>query len=293
MTYFDMGASNNKKGGRIMIEKELLKKVKNQIIEPQEPIFQTGFRDLDILLASIEKSSLVTIGGRPAMGKTSFIVSIMLKFLEQNKKCLFFTLDMSESCFIKRLIPTAAEVDFSGLSRNKLNEIEKEKISAAFDKLSKFNLTIIDDTRKIEGIKEKIEQEKPEIVFIDYLQLFDTPIKKQKNDAIEDIMRSLKKLAKDNNCLIFVLSQLSRAIENRCDKRPMLCDLRDSGSIETISDVVLFIYREEYYNRDIVENKGRTEIIVAKNNFGATFAFELLFRGSIMKFLEPIKVYDF
>ena len=106
-------------------------------------------------------------------------------------------------------------------------------------------------------------------------------------------MRSLKEIAKDNNCTIFVLSQLSRAIESRCDKRPMLCDLRDSGAIETISDVILFIYREEYYTRDIVENKGRTEIIVAKNSYGSTSVLELLFRASIMKFLEPIKVYDF
>ena len=277
-----------------MIEKELLQKVKNQILEPQEPQLQTGFRDLDILLASIEKSSIITIGGRPAMGKTSFAVSIMLKFLEQNKKCLYFSLQSSKRYFIKRIIPTIAEVDSSRLKNNtELNENEKEKISAAFEKLSKFNLTIIDDTRKIEGIKEKIEQEKPEIVFIDYLQLFDTPTKKQRNDAIEDIMRSLKEIAKDNNCIIFVLSQLSRAIESRCDKRPMLCDLRDSGAIETISDIVLFIYRDEYYTGDIVENKGKAEIIAAKNSYGSTYTSELLFRASIMKFLEPIKVYDF
>ena len=106
-------------------------------------------------------------------------------------------------------------------------------------------------------------------------------------------MRSLKEIAKDNNCIIFVLSQLSRAIESRCDKRPMLCDLRDSGAIETISDVVLFIYRDEYYNRDIVENRGKAEIISAKNSYGAVSSFELLFRESIMKFLEPIRVYDF
>ncbi len=278
-----------------MIEKDLLEKVKNQILELQKPLIQTGFRDLDLLLASVEKSSIITIGGRPAMGKTSFAVSIMLKFLEQNKKCLFFSLRRSKGYFIKRIIPTIAEVDSSRFNKNTtaLNENEKEKISAAFDKLSEFNLTIIDDVQKIEGIKEKIEQEKPEIVFIDYLQLIDTPAKKQRNDAIEDIMRSLKEVAKDNNCIIFLLSQLSRAIESRCDKRPMLCDLRDSGAIETISDVVLFIYRDEYYNRDIVENRGKAEIIAAKNSYGSTSVLELLFRAPIMKFLEPIRVYDF
>ncbi len=277
-----------------MIEKELLEKVKNQILEPQEPQFQTGFRDLDILLAFVEKSSIITIGGRPAMGKTSFAVSIMLKFLEQNKKCLYFSLQSSNRYFIKRIIPTIAEVDSSRLRNNtELNENEKEKISAAFEKLSKFNLTIIDDVQKIEGIKEKIEQEKPDIVFIDYLQLFDTPATKQRNEAIEDIMLSLKELVLNNNCIIFVLSQLSRAIESRCDKRPMLCDLRDSGAIETISDIVLFIYRDEYYNRDIVENRGKAEIITAKNSYGTTSVLELLFRASIMKFLEPIIDYDF
>ena len=278
-----------------MIEKELLEKVKNKILEPQEPQLQTGFRDLDYLLASVEKSSIITIGGRPAMGKTSFAVSIMLKFLEQNKKCLFFSLGRSKSYFIKRIIPTVAEVDYSRLNRNEtdLNEKEKEKISAAFDKLSEYNLTIIDDVKKIEGIKEKIEIEKPDIVFIDYLQLFDTPFKKQRNDAIEDILRSLKELAKENDCTIFVLSQLSRALESRCDKRPMLCDLRDSGGIESVSDVVLFIYREEYYKIDDNERKGNAEIILAKNNYGSTgVVCELLFRASIMKFLEPIRVYD-
>ncbi len=275
-----------------MIEKELLEKVKTQIFEPQEPEFQTGFRDLDLLLASIEQSSIITIGGRPAMGKTSFAVSVMLKFLEQNKKCLYFSLRRSKGYFIKRIIPTIAEVDFSRLKNNmELNE--KEKISAAFDKLSNFDLTIIDDAKKIEAIKEKIEIEKPEIVFIDYLQLFDTASKKQRNDAIEDIMRSLKEIAKENNCIIFVLSQLSRALESRCDKRPMLCDLRDSGAIETVSDIVLFIYREEYYDIRNAEKRGQAEIIVAKNNYGPTYTFELLFRASIMKFLEPIRVYDF
>ena len=278
-----------------MIEKELLEKVKNQIFKKSEPVLQTGFRDLDYLLASVEKSSIITIGGRPRMGKTSFAVSITLKFLEQNKKCLFFSLRRSKGYFIKRIIPTIAEVDCSRLNRNTtvLNENEKEKISTAFEKLSKFNLTIIDDVQKIEGIKEKIEQEKPDIVFIDYLQLFDTQATKQRNDAIEDIMLSLKELALNNNCIIFVLSQLSRAIESRCDKRPMLCDLKDSGAIETISDVVLFIYRDEYYNRDIVENRGKAEIIAAKNIYGSASLIELLFKASIMKFLEPIRVYDF
>ena len=124
----------------------------------------------------------------------------------------------------------------------------------------------------------------------------ETPRKKQRSEAITNIMLDLKQIAKENNCIIFISSQLSRALESRCDKRPMLSDLRESGDIENISDVVLLIYRDEYYkacvdDEDYALNKGKAEIIVAKNKMGATAIIELLFRSPIAKFLEPIQ-YD-
>ena len=279
-----------------MIKSEVLEKVYESIFEEKPPVLQTGFRDLDTILSGVENSSLITIGARPAMGKTSFATNIMLNLLEQNKKCLFFSLEMSEEQAIKRLLGQIGEVDsmllrnLDGILRRKQSV---EKIAEALNKISKYDLTIIDDVHNADEIKEQIEQIKPEFVFIDYLQLIDVPSKKPRSESFEKVMRDLKKIAKDNNCIIFMTSQLSRAIESRCDKRPLLSDLRESGAIENISDVVMFIYRRDYYTNpdydeeDYARVKGEVEIIVAKNRGGCVDTIRLLFRSSIMKFLEP------
>lgn len=279
-----------------MIKKEVLEKLYEKIFEEKPPVLQTGFKDLDNMLSGVENSSLVTIGARPAMGKTCFMTNIMLNLLEQNKKCLFFSLEMSEEQLLKRLLCQIGEVD--ALLLKMPNEISKrkknvEKIAKALNKISEYDLTIIDNAHNTDEIKEQIEQVKPEFVFIDYLQLIDVPAKKPRSESFEKVMRDLKKIAKDNNCIIFMTSQLSRAIESRCDKRPLLSDLRESGAIENISDVVMFIYRRDYYTNpdydeeDYARVKGEAEIIVAKNKYGTTAIIRLLFRSSIMKFLEP------
>lgn len=277
-----------------MIKNEVLEKVYENIFEEKPPILQTGFKDLDIILSGVENSSLITIGGRPAMGKSSFATNIMLNLLEQNRKCLFFSLELSEGLLIKRLLCQVGEVDYHLLQMpNEISKREKnvEKIMKALDKLSKYDLTIYDEHFNVEDIKERIEQVKPEFVFIDYLQLLDVPNKKPRSESYEKIMRDLKQIARDNNCIIFITSQLSRALESRCNKRPLLSDLRESGAIENISNVVMFIYRDDYYNscsdEDYAINKGTAEIIVAKNKYGTMATIRLLFRSSIMKFLEP------
>ncbi|MBQ3640495.1 DnaB-like helicase C-terminal domain-containing protein [bacterium] len=278
-----------------MIDNEILGKVCSKIFDEQEPVLKTGFKDLDFILSGIEKNALITVGARPAMGKTSFITTILLNLLEQNKKCLFFSMEMSTEQLIKRLLCQISEVDAHLL--NMPEEISKrkqsvEKITMAIETLSKYDLTITDGTFNIEKIREEIEQNKPEYVFIDYLQLINVPEKKPRSESFEKIMLDLKHIAKDNNCMIFISSQLSRALECRCDKRPLLSDLRESGAIENISDVVLFIYRDEYYNLENDEysiiNKGKAEIIAAKNRYGSVGIINLLFRPSIMKFLEPL-----
>ena len=278
-----------------MIKKDVLEKVYESIFEEKPPVLQTGFRDLDTILSGVENSSLITIGARPAMGKSNFATSIMLNLLEQNKKCLFFSLELSEGLLIKRLLCQIGEVDYHLLQMpNEISKREKnvDKIMKALDKLSKYDLTIYDEHFNIEDIKEKIEQVKPEFVFIDYLQLIEVPPKKPRSESYEKVMRDLKKIAKDNNCIIFMTSQLSRAIESRCDKRPLLSDLRESGAIENISDVVMFIYRENYYTNpdydeeDYARVKGEAEIIVAKNRGGCVDTIRLLFRSSIMKFFS-------
>ena len=271
-----------------MIDKEILEKTFKQITEEKTDMLNTGFRDLDAVLSRVKKGVLITIGGRPAIGKTAFMTSILYNFLKQDKKCLLFSLEMSTSQYLKRLIAQIGEIELFSLNNpNILDDKNKEEIKTVLDIISNFDLSIFDDTYKIEEILSRIETEKPEYVFIDYLQLIDIPRKKQRSEAITNIMLDLKKIAKENNCIVFINSQLSRAIEIRCDKRPMLSDLRESGDIENISDVVLLIYREEYYDADAL-NKGKAEIIIAKNKMGTVCTIELLFRSPIAKFLEPI-----
>ncbi len=280
-----------------MIDKEILDKTFKQITEENRNALATGFQDLDILLSGVEKGNLITIGARPAMGKTAFILSIMSNLLKQNKKCLLFSLEMSTSQIIKRLIAILGEIGLITMNHNKLlDDSQKSKIEYILTAISYLNLTICDDIYTIEGIRNKIAEERPEYVFIDYLQLMETPRKKQRSEAITNIMLDLKQIAKENNCIIFISSQLSRALESRCDKRPMLSDLRESGDIENISDVVMFIYRDEYYKsyaneEDYALNKGKAEIIIVKNKMGAVGTIELLFRSQFAKFLEPIQ-YD-
>ena len=288
------------KGEITMIESEVLEKVCESIFEENPPVLETGFSSLDTFLKGVDRSSLITIGARPAMGKTSFVTNIMLNLLEHNKKCLFFSLEMSEEQLIKRLLCQIGEVDAQLLIMpNEIKKREKsiEKITLAIDKLSKYDLTIYDNHFNVEDIKEKIEQIKPEFVFIDYLQLIDVPSKKPRSESFERVMRDLKQIARDNNCIIFIASPLSRALESRMDKRPLLSDLRESGAIENISDVVMFIYRDDYYNYYLGEeyaiNKGKAEIIVAKNRRGCVGTAKLLFRASIMKFFpQPQLEFD-
>ena len=277
-----------------MIDKEIITKTFNQITEEKTDSLVTGFQDLDCILSGVEKGNLITIGARPAMGKTSLMTSILYTLLKADKKCLLFSLEMSLSRYIKRLIAQVCEIDLYSLNNIDIFDNKRiNKIKTALDIISCFNLSIFDDAYKIDEIREKIEIEKPEYVFIDYIQLLDTVKKRQRSEEITNIMIELKKIAKENNCIIFILSQLSRAVESRCDKRPMLSDLGECGDIENISDVVMFIYRDEYYRsydseKDYAQNKGEAEIIIDKNKMGATVTIKLIFKSPIAKFCESI-----
>lgn len=280
-----------------MIDKKVFSQIE-QDLTGQKDEWDIGFNDLNVLLKNNEKSSLITVGGRPAMGKTSFITTIMLHLLKNNKKCLFFSLDMSVQQLVKKLIAQVAEVDMQHINSGKTNGKEWERLTVAIEKLKNYDVGISDlPCISVDKIKEKVEIEKPEFVFIDYLQLIDIPSKMQRGEGIENIMKKLKETAKGNSCTIFITSQLSRALETRVNKRPMLSDLRESGAIENVSDVVMFIYRDEYYNNYDDENyfinKGKAEITVAKNKFGPVGTCTLLFRSQITKFFEPISNYEF
>ena len=258
------------------------------------PIFETGFFDLDDLLRIRNKGVLITIGARPAMGKTSFMLNILENQLKQNRKSILFSLDMSKQQIIHRLLCSNSEVDSFKIRTGNMQDKDWENIGKSTLEITKWDLLINDKPSiTVEEIEECIKEIKPDSVFIDYLQGVNIKGKRdERYTQIEKFMQKLKRIANENDTIIFISSQLSRSPEQRCDKRPMLSDLRDSGSIEYTSDIVLFIYRDEYYNfanGEDVSKKGTAEIIVAKNKLGPTGVVNLLFNRRITKFLNPIK----
>ena len=274
-----------------MLDKKLLQDVWEDLENQNKTFFKTGFEDLDCILGIQEKKgALITIGARPAMGKTTFMLSIMENILLKNKRCLYFSLEMSKEQVITRLLFQITEISFIKSKMNNMDEKDWEKLSDAMNNLLMWDLKIDDNSiLKTEEIETAIKEQQPDIVFIDYLQLMDGKRKQDRCTQIEEIIKDLKRIAKENGVVIVIASQLSRAVENRCDKRPMLSDLRDSGSIENLSDVVIFLYRDEYYNfreDDAIRPKGETEVIIAKNKFGACGYIYLTFKSNIPKFYQ-------
>ena len=247
---------------------------------------ETGFRDLDAKTAGLQKSDLILIAARPAMGKTAFVLNIAeYVALHSNSTIALFSLEMSKEQLVKRMLAMNSMVDSQKIRTGDLEDDDWDKLVGSVRKIGNSNL-VIDDTSGITASelrskcrKLKIEQGL-DLVIIDYLQLM-TGAGKRKSDSrqqeISDISRSLKVMA------VIALSQLSRAVESRPDKRPMLSDLRESGAIEQDADIVMFIYRDEYYNPDS-EKKGVAEVIVAKQRSGPTGPVELAWLSQYTKF---------
>lgn len=274
-----------------MLDKKLLQDVWEDLENQNKRFFKTGFEDLDCILGIQEqKGALITIGARPAMGKTTFMLSIMENILLKNKRCLYFSLEMSKEQVITRLLFQIAEISLIKSKMNNMDEKDWEKLSDAMNNLLMWDLKIDDNSSlKTEEIETAIKEQQPDIVFIDYLQLMEGKRKQDRCVQIEEIIKDLKRIAKENGVVIIIASQLSRAVENRYDKRPLLSDLRDSGSIENLSDVVIFLYRDEYYNfreDDDIHPKGEAEVIIAKNKFGACGSINLTFKSNIPKFYQ-------
>lgn len=253
---------------------------------------ETGFRDLDAKTAGLQKSDLILIAARPAMGKTAFVLNIAeYVALHSNSTIALFSLEMSKEQLVKRMLAMNSMVDSQKIRTGDLEDDDWDKLVGSVRKIGNSNL-VIDDTSGItvselrsKCRKLKIEQGL-DLVIIDYLQLM-TGAGKRKSDSrqqeISDISRSLKVMARELNVPVIALSQLSRAVESRPDKRPMLSDLRESGAIEQDADIVMFIYRDEYYNPDS-EKKGVAEVIVAKQRSGPTGPVELAWLSQYTKF---------
>ncbi len=243
----------------------------------------TGLRDLDRFISGLNKSDLMILAARPGMGKTSLALNIALNVAKKYPKrtVAFFSLEMSKQQLVTRLIATESFVDNKKLTTGKLSVDEWGKIGLASSALSQTDLRV-DDNPSITVAEMNAKCRRIDdlaLVVIDYLQLMTGSGNKSyggenRQQVVSDISRSLKIMAKELNVPILCLSQLSRSNESRQDKRPMLSDLRESGAIEQDADEILFIYRDDYYNKD-TENQNVAECIVAKNRHGETGTVEL------------------
>ena len=250
----------------------------------------TGFRDLDYKTAGLQRSDLVLIAARPSMGKTAFVLNLAEYIaLHSHVTTAIFSLEMSKEQLINRMLAMNSRVDSQNIRTGDLKDSEWADLMESARNIGESGL-VIDDTPgiSISELRSKCRKLKLEknlgIVIIDYLQLMSGSGKSEsRQQEISEISRSLKALAREINCPVVALSQLSRAVEQRPDKRPMLSDLRESGAIEQDADVVMFIYRDEYYNKD-TEEPGVTEIIIGKQRNGPTGTVKLKWMGQIQKF---------
>ena len=253
----------------------------------------TGFLDLDYRTAGMQPSDLILVAARPSMGKTAFVLNIaQYVAFKQAKTVAIFSLEMSKEQLVNRLFSMESKVDSQHLRTGNLSDVEWEKLIESAGAIGKSNL-IIDDTPgiSISELRSKCRKYKLEhnleMIIIDYLQLMSGSGRStdSRQQEISDISRSLKALARELHVPVIALSQLSRAVEQRPDHRPMLSDLRESGAIEQDADVVMFIYRDDYYNKDTAD-KNIAEIIIAKQRNGPIGTVNLVWLPQFTKFVN-------
>ncbi|MDR0880697.1 MAG: replicative DNA helicase [Clostridioides sp.] len=255
----------------------------------------TGFKDLNRKMNGFQRTDLVLIAARPAMGKTAFSLNLVQNAaIKGNASVAVFSLEMSKEQLVQRLLSSQSSVELKKINTGTLSDTDWPRLIDAMAVLSGTKI-YIDDTPgiKISELRSKCRKLKIEsgldMVLIDYLQLMEGDGKAEsRQQEIAKISRSLKILAKELNCPVIALSQLSRAPEQRADHRPMLSDLRESGSIEQDADIVMFLYRDEYYNPDS-ESKNLCEVIISKNRHGETGSVELVWLGEVQRFGDKLR----
>ena len=251
----------------------------------------TGFTDLDNLTSGLQPADLIIVAARPSMGKTAFALNIAETAALRNKKPVaVFSMEMSSSQLAFRLISSVGRIHQQRLRNGDLEEEDWPRVSNAISILSEAKI-FIDDTPSLSPVELRSRSRRlPRehgglgLIVVDYLQLMQVPgSKENRATEISEISRSLKGLAKELNVPVVALSQLNRSLEQRADKRPMMSDLRESGAIEQDADVIMFIYRDEYYNKE-TQDKGMAEIIIGKQRNGPTDTCRLTFLGQYTKF---------
>ena len=251
----------------------------------------SGFIDLDAKTSGFQKGDMVLIAARPSMGKTTFALNIAEHAaLREGKSVVIFSLEMSKEQLAYKLLCSEANVDMLKLRTGTLDDKDWENIARATGPLSKAKI-YIDDTAGVSvmEMRSKCRRLKVEygidLILIDYLQLMSGSSSESRQQEVSEISRSIKALAKEMECPVIALSQLSRAPEQRADHRPMLSDLRESGSIEQDADLVMFLYRDEYYNKE-TEEKGIGECIIAKQRNGPVGTVKMAWIGAHSKFAD-------
>ncbi len=254
---------------------------------------RTGFYDLDKYTAGLQKGDLLVLAARPSMGKTAFALNIAEHVaVQEGLPVLVFSMEMGASQLALRMVGSLGRIDQSNLRTGRLQNDEWERLSEAVDRLGRVQL-FIDETPALNSAELRARARRMArqfggtlgLVVVDYLQLMSGNSSSEENRATEigEISRGLKALAKELQCPVIALSQLNRSVESRTDKRPMMSDLRESGAIEQDADVIMFIYRDEYYNKESKE-PGVAEIIIGKQRNGPTGTLKLTFLKPLTKF---------
>ena len=251
----------------------------------------TGFYDLDRMTSGLQDGDLIVLGGRPSMGKTSLGLNIAENIALGGKPVAVFSMEMSASQLTNRIIGSIGRVDQSKLRTGKLASEDWERVVEAVEKLRNVTLDIdesagltINEIRSRARRLARQHDGKLGLIMVDYLQLMSSGREENRANELGEISRGLKQLARELKCPIIALSQLNRGVEQRPDKRPMMSDLRESGAVEQDADLILFIYRDEYYTKEACREPGVAEVIVAKQRNGPTGTIKLAFLSQITKF---------
>ena len=254
---------------------------------------ETGLYDLDNFLQGLKNSDFMILAARPSMGKTAFALNIASYLsIKKDTPVAFFSLEMSSNQLIHRIFSSYGLIPLFNLKSGNLDDAHTQKLIKVSNKLSQSKLLINDEISNLmslRSIARKLKRENDiKLIIIDYLQLLEGTRRENRNLEISEISRSLKILAKELDIPIIALSQLSRSVESRQVKKPMLSDLRESGSLEQDADIVMFLYREDYYNPE-TENKNITDVIIAKNRNGPTGTIPVYFHKEYVRFQDLAK----
>lgn len=257
----------------------------------------TGFEKLDEITLGLQKDNLIILAARPAMGKSAFAMNIAINAAVNNVKetgepisVAVFSLEMSQEQIVQRMTASQARVNLTNIQKGNLNQKEMLLVESAHDELAGLNVYFCDQgTVTIADIRAKCRKQKQtgglDLVIIDYLQLINGSGKSgNRQEEVSNISRSLKQMARELGVPVIALSQLSREIDKREDKHPVMADLRESGSLEQDADIILFLYRDGYYNKNSEKVSNLTELIIAKNRSGMTATIEFLFQGEYQLF---------